>query len=216
MTIPGSAVALYGNATTVGPASNGFLTFFPANATRPNTASGNYKSGQTLNSPFLVGLSPAGQFKIYTVAQTDLVIDVHGYFSTEASDVNGLGLLFTPLPAPVRLLDTRASGASGCFTPGAPLQSGVEKSQLGRGTCTIGASAQAIVGNATVVNNPSNGFLTLWPSSATRPLVASSNWVANKVFNRYFTVSLGGDGNFKMYASSGTDLVIDVSGYFAP
>ena len=216
VTIPSSAVALYGNATTVGPATNGFLTFFPANATRPNTASGNYQAGQTLNSPFIVGLSPAGQFKIYTVAQTNLVMDVHGYFSTEAVDANGQGLLFTPLAAPVRLMDSRTTGASGCFTPGAPLQAGVEQSQLARGTCTIGASAQAIVGNATVVNNPSNGFLTLWPSSATRPLVASSNWVANKVFNRYFTVSLGADGNFKMFASTGTDLVVDVSGYFAP
>ena len=217
VTIPGSAVALYGNATTVGPTTNGFLTFFPANATRPGTASGNYQSGQTLNSPFIVGLSPAGQFKIYTVAQTNLVVDVHGYFSSEANDVNGQGLLFTPLAAPVRLLDTRTTGQSGCFTPAAPLQAGVEQTQLARGTCTIGASAQAIVGNATVVNNPSNGFLTLWPSDATRPLVASSNWVANKVFNRFFMVSLGtADGKFGMYASSGTDLVVDVSGYFAP
>ncbi len=217
VTIPSSAVALYGNATTVGPASNGFLTFFPANASRPLIASGNYQSGQTLNSPFIVGLSSAGQFKIYTVAQTNLVVDVHGYFSGEANDVNGQGLLFTPLAAPVRLLDTRTTGQSGCFTPAAPLQAGVEQFQLARGTCTIGASAQAIVGNATVVNNPSNGFLTLWPSDATRPLVASSNWVANKVFNRFFMVSLGaGDGKFGMYASSGTDLVVDVSGYFAP
>ncbi len=217
VTIPSSAVALYGNATTVGPTSNGFLTFFPANASRPLIASGNYQSGQTLNSPFVVGLSPAGQFKIYTVAQTNLVVDVHGYFSTEANDVNGQGLLFTPLAAPVRLLDTRTTGQSGCFTPGAALQAMVEQFQLARGTCTIGASAQAIVGNATVVNNPSNGFLTLWPSDATRPLVASSNWVANKVFNRFFMVSLGaGDGKFGMYASSGTDLVVDVSGYFAP
>ncbi len=216
VTIPSSAVALYGNATTVGPVTNGFLTFFPADAARPNTASGNYQANQVLNSPFIVGLSSTGQFKIYTVAQTNLVVDVHGYFSTEAVDANGQGLLFTPLGAPVRLMDSRTTGASGCFTPGAPLQAGIEQSQLARGTCTIGASAQAIVGNATVVNNPSNGFLTLWPSSASRPLVASSNWVAGKVFNRYFTVSLGGDGNFKMFASTGTDLVVDVSGYFAP
>ena len=215
VTIPSTALALFGNATTVGPVAGGYLTFFPANAARPFVASGNFTAGQILNSPFTVGLSPTGQFKIFTTAQTDLVIDVHGYYSADATDANGQGLLLTPLPTPVRLLDTRA-GFGGCFTPGVPLAGDVEQSQLARGTCTIGASAQAIIGNATVVNNPAGGYLTLWPSSAARPLIASSNWVANQVFNRYFTVGLGGDGKFKIYASSGTDLVVDVSGYFAP
>ncbi|MGH9799048.1 MAG: hypothetical protein ACRD82_01655, partial [Blastocatellia bacterium] len=215
VTIPSTALALYGNATTVTPAANGFLTLFPADAARPGTASGNYQSGQTLNSPFTVGLSPTGQFKIFTLAQTHLVVDVHGYYSADAVDANGQGLLFNSLPTPVRLLDTRA-GFSACFTPGAPLQAGIEQSQLARGTCTIGAAARAVVGNATVVNNPSQGFLTLWPSDVIRPLVASSNWSANKVFNRYFTAGLGTDGNFKMFVNSGTNLVVDVSGYFAP
>ncbi|MBP6820062.1 MAG: putative Ig domain-containing protein [Acidobacteria bacterium] len=215
VTIPSTALALFGNATTVNPVLAGYLNFFPANATRPLVANGNFVAGQILNSPFTVGLSPTGQFKIFTTAQTDLVIDVHGYYSAEAVDVNGQGLLFSPLPTPVRLLDTR-NGFTGCFTPGAPLQAAVEQSQLAGGTCTIGSSAQAIVGNATVVNDPVAGFLTLWPSNAVRPFVSSSNWVANQVFNRYFTVGLGSDGKFKMYASAGTDLVIDVSGYFAP
>ncbi|MFN0110617.1 MAG: putative Ig domain-containing protein [Blastocatellia bacterium] len=215
VTIPSSAKVLYGNATTVSPVAGGFLTLFAADITRPGTASGNYTANQVLNSPFYVGLSASGQFKIFTTQQTHLVVDIHGYYSADAVDVNGQGLLFTPLPTPVRLLDTRA-GFSGCFTPGAPLQSGIEQSQLARGTCTIGASAQAIVGNATVVNNPAIGFLTLWPSDATRPTVASSNWTPNKVFNRFFTVGLGANGNFKMFANTGTDLVVDVSGYFAP
>ena len=69
--------------------------------------------------------------------------------------------------------------------------------------------------NATVVN-AQGGYLTFWPSNAAQPLVATSNFLAGQVFNRHFTVGLGTDGAFKMFASATTDLVIDVSGYFAP
>ncbi|MEK7829716.1 MAG: hypothetical protein AAB401_01445, partial [Acidobacteriota bacterium] len=214
VTIPSTAMALVGNATTVDPVAGGYLTLFPANASRPLIASGNYDSGEVLNSQFVVGLSPSGQFKLFTTATTDMVIDVLGYYSTEPMDVNGLGLLFSPL-TPTRLLETRPS-LFGCFTPGAALVGGVEVSQPARGTCTIPATAQAVVGNATVVQPLADGFLTYWPSNVTRPLIATSNYLAGQIFNRHFTVALGTDGAFKMYTSSGTDLVIDVSGYFAP
>ncbi len=214
VTIPASAKALVGNATTVNPVAGGFLTFFPADVTRPLIATGNYDLGEILNSPFTVGLSATGQFKIYAHTTTDLVVDVLGYFSPDATDVNGTGLLFNPI-TPTRLLDTRVN-QPGCFTPGVPLTGGAETSQAARGVCTIPATAQAIVGNATVVQPASGGFLTFWPSDATRPLVATSNYVAGDILNRHFTVGLGADGAFKMYAHTTTHLVIDVSGYFAP
>lgn len=214
VTIPSTAMALVGNATTVNPVAGGYLTLFPENASRPFIASGNYDPGEILNSQFIVGLSPTGQFKVFTTATTDLVIDVLGYYSTEPMDVNGLGLLFSSL-TPARLLDTRA-GFSGCFTPGVPLAAAVDISQLARGTCTIPSTAQAVVGNAAVVMPPTGGFLTFWPSNVTRPLIATSNYVAGQVFNRHFTVVLGTNGTFKMFSSSGTELVVDVLGYFAP
>ena len=40
---------------------------------------------------------------------------------------------------------------------------------------------------------------------------------AGQVFNRHFMVGLGsGDGAFNIYVSPTTDMVVDVSGYFAP
>ena len=215
VTIPASALALVGNATTVNPVGAGFLTFFPANATRPLIASGNYDAGEILNSPFTVGLSPTGQFKIYALTTTHLVVDVLGYFSPDAVDANGTGLLFNSL-TPTRLLDTRPS-EPGCFTPGTPLNGGSETSQAARGVCTIASTAQAIVGNVTVVLPASGGFLTFWPSNVTpRPGIATSNYAAGSIFNRYYTVGLGTDGAFKMFAQTTTHVVVDVSGYFAP
>ena len=212
--IPATALALVGNATTVGPLAQGFLTLFPADATRPLIASGNYQSGQTLNSPFTVGLSPSGQFKIYSLQQTNLVVDVLGYYSADASDTVGIGLLFSPM-TPARLLDTRA-GQTACFTPGVAIPATTDTPQAARGTCTIPATAQAIVGNATTVSPASGGFLTFWPSNATRPNAATSNFAAGVNFNRHYTVGLGADGAFNIYALTSTHLVVDVSGSFAP
>jgi hypothetical protein len=219
LTIPSAARAIVGNATTVNP-GGGFLTLFPADATRPLVASSNYGAGQIMNAPFTVGLSPTGAFKIYPLTQTDLVVDVLGYYSPEATDVNGAGLLFNPLAHPVRLLETRNDPASpGCYKTNAPLQGGVVRTQPARGVCdglTIASNALGIVGNATVVN-ANGGFLTFWPSDAARPLVATSNFTPGQIFNRHFTVGLSaGAGAFNIFALLTTDLVIDVSGYFAP
>jgi len=64
--IPAAARAIVGNATTVSPQSGGFLTLFPADASRPLVASSNYEINQIVNGPFTVGLSPAGQVKVFT------------------------------------------------------------------------------------------------------------------------------------------------------
>jgi subtilisin-like proprotein convertase family protein len=218
--IPAAARAIVGNATTVGPQGGGFLTIFPADAVRPLVAASNFNTGQVVNGPFSVGLAANGQFKIYTTSTTDLVVDVLGYYSSEANDANGAGLLFTPLARPVRLLETRPGLPVGCFKPGVPLTGGSETPQTARGTCdgvTIPANALGVVGNATVVFPSGAGFLTLWPSSAARPLVATSNYNAGDVGNRHFIVGLGNvDGAFKIYTHATSHLVIDLSGYFAP
>jgi CSLREA domain-containing protein len=220
VTIPNGALAIVGNATTVGPQAGGYLTLFPANAAQPLVASSNYNAGQVVNGPFSVGLAPNGEFNIFSFATTDLVVDVLGYYSSEANDVNGAGLLFNPLPKPVRLLETRANQAVGCYLPGLPLISGVENTQPARGACdgvTIPANALGVVGNATVVTPNAAGFLTLWPSTALRPLVATANYNAGDIGNRHFIVGLGaGDGAFKLFSSATSHLVVDLSGYFAP
>ncbi|MBS1791363.1 MAG: S8 family serine peptidase [Acidobacteria bacterium] len=217
VTIPTAAQALVGNATVVNPAAQGFITLFPSDAAQPTVANGNYTVGSVVNTPFTAGLGADGAFKIFTTQTTDLVVDVLGYYSPEASDVNGAGQLFYSLGAPVRLLDSRA-GQTACFTPGAPFTGGVEYVQLASGTCsgqTIPANASAVLGNVTTVN-PAGGFLTLWPSNVTRPFVATSNFTAGQTANRHFITGLGPDGAFRLYASGDTDLVIDLSGYFAP
>lgn len=221
VTIPAVAQSIVGNATVINPATGGYITLWPANATtQPLVSSGNFTTGATVNSPFTVALSSAGEFKIYTTAATDLTVDVLGYYSPEANDVNGAGLLFNPLAHPVRLLETRPNLPVGCYKPSAPITPPQEYTQPARGLCdglTITNDALAIVGNATVVNDPVAGDLALWKSSITKPLPTVSHYTAWQIHNRHVTVALGAsDGAFKIYASTTTDLVIDVVGFFAP
>lgn len=221
LTIPAAARAIVGNATTVNPQGTGyqFFTLFPANAARPLAASSNYLAGQIMNGPFTVGLSPGGAFKIHPTTQTDLVIDVSGYYSAEPVDGNGPGQLFRPLARPVRLLETRPN-FNGCYTPSAQLLTGSTRTQPARGVCaglSIPADAAGIIGNATVVQPEQSGWLTFWPSDATKPTVAASNYTLGQIFNRHFIAGLGAiDGAFNIFTQATTHLVIDLSGYFAP
>ncbi len=215
VTIPSNAMALVGNATTVNPQGAGWLTFFPADAARPWVSSANYVQGQILNTPFTVGLSAAtGQFKIYTLHTTDLVVDVVGYYSTSASDINGTGMLFSAMVTPMRLLDTQTSQNT-CFT-GSQRIGGTDYVQSARGSCSIGSNATGIVGTTTVFNPVGQGWLTYYPSNVSRPFIATLNYTTGQVFNRHFTVALGTDGAFKNYSFATTHLAVDVFGFFSP
>jgi hypothetical protein len=216
VTIPATALAIVGNATTINGGA-GYMTLYPGGVPRPLAASSNFSAGQVMNAPFTVGLSATGVFNIFTTTSTDAIVDVLGYYSADANDANGAGLLFNPLPAPVRLLETRA-GFTGCYAPGTLLLTGSTRQQQARGACggqTIAANALAIVGNATVINNQA-GYLTFSPEGASQPLVASSNFSAGQILNRHFTVGLGATGMFNIFAAAQTDLIVDVSGFYAP
>ncbi len=220
--IPATAQVLVGNATSVLPTGGGYLTIYPSGGTRPAVASSNYAGGDVINGPFAVKLGADGKFKVYTFTTTHLVIDILGYYSEDATDANGAGLLFNPLPSPVRLLETRA-GFAGCTMTGAPIAGNLNAAthtQMAANFCGLPASAQAVVGNVSVVNTTGAGFLTLFPANlTTAPLVATSNYPAPATFgyNRHFFVGLSpADGQFKVLTQFTTDLILDASGYFAP
>ncbi len=211
-----------GNATSVLPSGGGYLTIYPSGGARPTVASSNYAGNDVINGPFAVKLGADGKFKVYTFATTHLVIDILGYYSEEANDANGAGLLFNPLPSPVRLLETRA-GFNGCTLTGAPIvgnMNAATHTQMAANFCGLPITAQAVVGNVSVVNTTGAGFLTLFPANLTAaPLVATSNFPAPAAFgyNRHYIVGLSpADGKFKVLTQFTTDVILDAAGFFAP
>ncbi|MEP7339020.1 MAG: M36 family metallopeptidase [Acidobacteriota bacterium] len=220
LTIPTAAQAIAGNATVInGSGQTGYLTIYPNGVSVPLAANMVYTPGQILSNAFTVSLNASGEFNIFGERQIDMVIDVAGYFSNEANDVNGPGLLFTPLVRPLRLLDTRA-GQGNCDSAGTPISGGTSITTLARTTCesiTIPATAQSIIGNVTVINQTGQaGYLTLYPTGVTQPLAANMVYFPGQLLSNAFVVGLNGTGQFNTFAERTLEAIIDVSGYFAP
>ena len=221
LTIPAAAQAIVGNATVInGSGQTGYLTIFPDGVTAPLAANMVYFPGNILSNAFTVGLSNDGKFNIFGERTIDMVVDVAGYYSTEANDANGAGLLFNPLPRPLRILDTRASQGN-CDSVGTPITAGTSIAAPGRLTCeglTIPATAQTVLGNVTVINQTAQaGFLTLYPDGVAQPLAANMVYFPGQILSNAFVVGLNAStGQYRVFAERTLEAIVDVSGFFAP
>lgn len=197
--IPNSAQAYSLNLTAIPHSRLDYLSTWPTGQPQPAVS--------TLNSPGAVTASAAivaagtnGAMTAYASNDSDLVIDVNGYFAPQG--VGGLSLYAVQ---PCRLLDTRAS--SGRFT-------GTLATNLTASTCSIPASAQAYVLNATVVPPRDLHFLTLLPNGEPQPPVSTLNSDGSISSNMAIVPNLNGSVN--AYATDPTQLILDLSAYFAP
>jgi hypothetical protein len=147
-----------------------------------------------------------GDIAVYPSDDTDLVVDIDGYFAPPVT--GGLSLYMF---APCRVLDTRKIGDgqpfSGTLSPPVDVMDG---------PCAPPAAAQAYVFNATVVPQGAMGYLTLWPDGIGRPLQFSTlNAIDGWITSNMAIVSTT-NGKVDAYASGLTQLILDISSYFAP
>ncbi|MGA3209912.1 MAG: hypothetical protein ABSD20_01315 [Terriglobales bacterium] len=108
---------------------------------------------------------------------------------------------------PCRVLDTRTS--SGAFS-NTTLVVDVADS-----ACVPPSTAQGYVFNATVVPTGDLGYLTLWPDGESQPVVSTLNAEDGAITSNMAIVP-NKDGKTDAYASGTTQLVLDISAYFAP
>jgi hypothetical protein len=219
LSIPAAARAVVGNAAVINNlagSGSGVVTLYPGGVARPVAANVNYTPGQVVSNAFTVGLGSDGAFNIYSYTKLDFVVDVTGYYAPPGAG----GLYYHPLPKPVRLLDTRI-GQSACDAPGAPIAGGSSRNESARTTCggvSIPNDAKAVSGNAAVVNTQAgagSGVVTLYPGGVARPVAANVNYAPGQVVSNAFTVGLGSEGTFNIYAYTTLDVVVDVSGYYS-
>jgi hypothetical protein len=220
LTIPATAQALVANATVVNVSGQlGFMTIYPNGVSVPVASNIIYYPGQIIANAFTVNLNGAGEFNIFAERTIDAIVDVAGYYSADASDANGPGLLFTPLARPVRILDTR-SNQGNCDSVSTPIAGGTSIASPGRLTCegiTIPSAAQSLLGNVTVINQTSQaGYLTLYPDGVATPLISNLVYSPNQLLANAFVVGVNsGTGQFRIFAERTLDAIVDVSGYFA-
>lgn len=202
----GSIVAAVLNVTVVGPASAGYWTVYPSEATLPTASNINVDpvaafSGSALALPNLVTVpvGPSGVVDIYSLSGGNVIVDMLGYYSAAASATAGR---FVPLAAPSRMLDTR--------TTNTPMVQGETRTFAAPG----GAGASAVALNVTAIGS-GPGYWQVFPAGANPPISSNLNTIAaGQVTANQVIVPVDATGQFSVYSQSGGDLVIDLVGTF--
>ena len=181
----------------------GYLTVWPVGVQQPLVSTLNNLTGTIVANAAIVPAGTNGEVAVYPTNDTDLIIDVNGYFDTSGS--GGLSLHPT---APCRVIDTRKVGSGQPFI-------GELTVDVIDSPCSPPANAQAYVFNATVVPPGALGYLTLWPDGANQPLVSTLNAIDGSITSNMAIVPTS-NGSIDAYASSLTQMILDISSYFAP
>ena len=181
--------------------TGGYLTVWPQGQNRPLASTLNLTGGAVANAAILPGGS-IGAISVFSSRDTDLVLDINGYFSAPA----GTGLSLYPVP-PCRAIDTRNN-------QGQPF-SGEKTVSVVSSPCSPPANAQSYVFNATVVPQESLGYLTLWPDGQVMPLVSTLNAKDGFVTSNLAIVPTS-NGSIDAFATGLTHLILDMSSFFAP
>jgi uncharacterized repeat protein (TIGR03803 family) len=206
--IPSSAQAYSLNLTAVQHGPLGFLSVWPTgNEPQQLVSTLNAYGGQVTANAAVVPAGTGGAITAYSSpgSDTDLVIDINGYFAPGPG-----GLSLYPI-VPCRVLDTRPPLGNGPFN--GPLNPPVDPVNS---PCAVPSVAQAYVFNATVVPQGSLGYLTLWPDGGTQPDVSTLNAYDGVVTSNMAIVPAGNQGKVDAYAFGLTNLILDIFSYFAP
>jgi hypothetical protein len=206
--IPGNAAAYSLNVTVVPRKGTlGYLTVWPTGQVRPVVSTLNSPDGSVLANAAIVPAGTGGSISAFATDDTDLVVDINGYFVPPATDT----LQFFPL-TPCRVLDTR--NPNGVFG-GPPLAGESSRSfPVPSSSCGAPASAAAYSLNVTVVPHGSLGYLTAWPTGQVQPLVSTLNSIDGTILANAAIVPAGAGGAVSFFAADTTDLVVDINGYF--
>ena len=211
--IPANAhAAAYSFNFTVVPINQapvGYLSVWPSGEFQPVVSTLNDQTGTIVANAAIVPAGSGGAISVFATDDTQLLIDIDGYFAPAGQG----GLSLYPA-APCRVLDTRRIGYgqpfNGMLSP--PLD------VLGS-ACGPSSTSQAYVFNATVV--PAGwplfvGYLTLWPDGQPQPVVSTLNASDGAITSNMAIVPAGNQGKVDAYANGLTQLILDISSYFAP
>jgi hypothetical protein len=208
--IPGN-VSAYSLNFTVVPREGEltYLTVWPAGQTQPFVSTLNSPDGLAIANAAIVRAGADGAINAFATDDTDLVVDINGYFVPPGANTLQFYML-----APCRVIDTR--NETGAF--GAPsIAGGSSRSfPIPSSPCGVPANAAAYAFNVTVVPMGALAYLTAWPTGQTQPLASTLNSFDGAVLANAAIVRAGTKGEASFYARDTTDLVVDIDGYFAP
>jgi hypothetical protein len=181
-----------------------YLTVWPVGNPQPFLATLVDYTGTVVSNAAVIPAGTNGAIAVYPEANTNLVIDINGFFAAP-----GGGGLLLYATAPCHAFDSRvaALGFTGekiipiLNAPGRP--------------CIAAHDAQALVLNATVYPQGALEYLTLWADGEMQPITWTLNAVDGAVASNLAIVG-NLDGSIDAHASGRTQMTLDTYGYFAP
>jgi hypothetical protein len=199
--IPSTAKAYSLNITAVPHGSLGFLTAWPTGQAQPISSTLNSSTGAVTANAAIVPAGTGGDVSIFVSDASDVILDVDGYFAPPAT--GGLSLYKV---TPCRILDTRSSSGAFDGTLAVPVHGSA---------CAPPTTAKSYVLNATVVPTGSLSYLTLWAAGGTQPGVSTLNAPDGAVTSNMAIVPTS-NGTIDAFSTDHTQLILDISSYFAP
>ena len=198
--VPSTALAYSLNVTALPHRTLGYLTVWPEGQQRPLVSTLNAQTGATTANAALVTGGVGGEIAAYASDDTDMLVDVNGYFAPI-----GPGGMSLYTITPCRALDTRSG--RGAFQ-------GTALFDIVDSGCGL-AEAEVYVMNATVVPQGPLQYLTIWPTTEMRPSTSTLN-AADGVITSNLAIVPNIDGWLDVFAPNATNLILDGFGYFAP
>jgi hypothetical protein len=207
--VPADAAAAALNVTVTEAQGAGYITVFPCGAPQPTASSLNYTIGQTIPNGVISKIGAGGKVCLFASVGTQLIVDVNGDFPASSS--------FASL-VPARLLETR-SGAGLVTVDGqgqgaGPLAGGAVTEVQITGRAGVPAGAAAAVLNVTSTNGQGAGYVTAFPCGSPQPTASSLNFLLGLTIPNGVISKIGSGGKVCLFASVGTDLIVDVNGWF--
>ncbi len=194
------------NVTAVNPSYSTYVTAWPKGLPRPTASNLNAPAGAVRPNLVVAQVGTGGQVSFYNNAgDTDLVVDVVGYFAASGSQFNGM--------TPKRIWDTRPAPEN--VGPLGKLSQGQSKSIQVAGRNGVPVDAKAVVVNITGVTPSYSTFITAWPTGPPMPTASNLNLTPNSVVPNLAVIKVGDYGRISVYNNAGnTDVVVDIVGWY--
>jgi len=193
---------------------------YPEGATTPTASNLNYAASETVANRVIVPVSAAGAVLLYANQNTNVVVDVSGWYS----QAGGTGNEYLALTAPSRVCDTRAGNPSNLSGSQAQCNGAgnIGDALTAGGTITIHvtdlvgvpAGASAVVLNVTAIHPTAQTHITVY-TGPTRPVVSDLNPAASAVQANLVVATVSASGTVTIYNFAGTvNVAVDLAGYY--
>ena len=201
--LPASAQAYALNYTAIPKQGLAWLTTWPSGQNQPTVSTLNATTNAVTANAAITPAGQNGAVSVYASDDTDLVIDVNGYFAPPGAG----GLSFYNL-LPCRGFDTRTLSNPNPLRGSLPID-------LRQSSCGVPTTAKVLVLNATTIPDASLGYLTLWSTDQARPVVSTLNASDGQITSNLAIVP-STNGSLNAFTTDAAHLIFDVFGYFAP